>query len=271
MGRSLKEKMAGNLAGKKILITGASSGIGRKTALALAQSGATLLLVARNQEALTDVQEQIAAQGGQAHVYPADLSKKEEIERISQMIESRFGGVDLLINNAGFGVFNPVAKGKVEDWEKMMTVNYLAAVHLIRAFLPAMLAKGEGHIINVASIAGKLGSPYFSGYNASKFALVGFSESLYMELMGTGVKVTTICPGPIDTPFFREGELERVLGRMGVRFLLQPEQVVSQILKAIEKKPREVIIPGYMRLIILLKNLFPKTFFRVSARLFPKG
>lgn len=260
-----------NHRGKVFFITGASSGIGKRIALALAGSGATLLLAARNEKSLTEVANQIRAQGGEAFIYPVDLSRKEEVEKVSRLILSRFGRVDLLINNAGFGVFDPVVRGDPEDWEKMMTVNYLASVRLIRAFLPQMLSQREGHIINVASIAGKLGSPFFAGYNASKFAIVGFSESLFIELLGTGVNVTTICPGPIDTPFFKEGEMERVLGKRGAKFLLPPEKVVRAVLKAIEKKPREVILPGYMKLVIHLKNLFPKAFAFLSARLFPKG
>lgn len=261
----------GKLQGKRILITGASSGIGRETALALAGSGAVLLLTARRQDALTEVQRRIIAAGDRAFIFPADLSRREEVERLGQRILSDFEGVDILINNAGFGLFDPVSEGRVEDWEQMMAVNFFAAAHLIRLFLPPMLKKGEGHLINVASIAGKLGSPFFSGYNASKFALVGFSESLYIELLGSGVRVTTINPGPVATPFFREGEAERVLGSSGKRFLLPPERVVRAILRAIEKRPREIILPGYMRLVLFFKALFPKTFSYLSARLFPKG
>jgi short-subunit dehydrogenase len=255
---------------KTILITGASSGIGRLTAIALAEQGANVILVARSKDQLLSLEEEIRSRGGRAVAYPADVSRQEEVDQLVQLVLNQWQKIDVLINNAGYGVFSTVAESSMADIEGMMQVNYLGTIRCIKGFLPGMLARGEGHIINVASIAGKLGSPLFSGYNATKFAVVGFSESLYMELLGTGVHVTTICPGPVDTPFFKSGELERVLGPRGKKFALPPEKVVRAILKAVVKKPREIIVPGYMKPVILFKNMFPGRFARLSVRLFPK-
>ena len=181
---------------KTALVTGASGGIGRAIALALAKAGCQVVLTARSVDQLLAVQEEIRAAKGTAVAMPADLTRDEDLERLAQSC----GPVDFLINNAGWGKRAPVVRAKIDDWDQTFRLNLRAPMILAQKFLPAMMEKGEGAVINIGSVSGKSGEADGAAYSASKFGLIGFTQSLYEEVRERGIKVAVILPGFVDTP-----------------------------------------------------------------------
>jgi 3-oxoacyl-[acyl-carrier protein] reductase len=182
------------------LVTGAGRGIGKAVALALAKSGCRVLLTARTVAQIGEVQLEITRCGGRAVGIPADLTRDEDIDWLAEQSRRDFGPVDILINNAGWGKRAPVARARVEDWDRTFRVNLRAPMLLAQKLLPAMIAKGEGAIVNIGSVSGKTGEANGAAYSASKFGLIGFTQSLYEEVREAGIKVAVILPGYVDTP-----------------------------------------------------------------------
>ncbi|MDZ4343665.1 MAG: SDR family NAD(P)-dependent oxidoreductase [Candidatus Binatia bacterium] len=187
------------LKGKVALVTGAGRGIGKAISLLLAQSGCRVILAARSREQLEKVHREISDRGGEALVVAADLTRDEDIQQLVETSRS-WGIVDILINNAGWGKRAPVVKGNIDDWDRTFHVNLRAPMILAKQFLPNMIAKGEGAVINIGSVSGKTGEANGAAYAASKFGLIGFTQSLYEEVREQGIKVSVILPGFVDTP-----------------------------------------------------------------------
>lgn len=187
-----------SLAGKTALVTGAGRGIGRAIALALAKLGCHVNMTARTIGQLADVQKAIRdlTDGADSRALPADLTKDSDL---SQLVES-CGPVDYLINNAGWGKRAPVVRAKIEDWDQTLRLNLRAPMILAQKLLPAMIEKGEGAVINIGSVSGKSGEANGAAYSATKFGLIGFTQSLYEEVREYGIKVAVILPGFVDTP-----------------------------------------------------------------------
>lgn len=181
---------------KVALVTGAGRGIGRAIARALGEAGCTVIITARTASELAAVQQEIIAAKGKALVVPADLTRDEDLRSLVQSC----GPVDFLINNAGWGKRAPVMRGRVDDWDQTFRLNLRAPMILAKGFLPAMVKKGEGAIINIGSVSGKNGEANGAAYSASKFGLIGFTQSLYEEVREHGIKVAMILPGFVDTP-----------------------------------------------------------------------
>jgi 3-oxoacyl-[acyl-carrier protein] reductase len=188
-----------SLEGKVAVVTGAGRGIGKAVALSLAQLGCRVILAARSREQLEEVHREIRDRGGEALVVAADLTRDEDIQHLVESSRS-WGTVDILINNAGWGKRAPVVKGDVEDWDRTFRVNLRAPMILAKMLLPSMLEKGEGAVINIGSVSGKTGEANGAAYAASKFGLIGFTQSLYEEVREHGIKVAVILPGFVDTP-----------------------------------------------------------------------
>lgn len=186
----------GSLEGKVALVTGAGRGIGRAIAVALAKSGCQVILTARTISQLVDVQKEIQALHGKALAIQADLTRDDDLHSLVETC----GAVDILINNAGWGKRAPVVKGNVEDWDQTFRLNLRAPMILAKQLLPNMIAKGEGAVINIGSVSGKAGEANGAAYSASKFGLIGFTQSLYEEVREKGIKVAVILPGFVDTP-----------------------------------------------------------------------
>jgi 3-oxoacyl-[acyl-carrier protein] reductase len=189
----------GNLKDNVALVTGAGRGIGKAVALSLAQSGCRVILVARTGAQLEEIHKDIRDRGGEALVVAADLNCDEDIHRLVEASRS-WGAVDILINNAGWGKRAPVVKGNIDDWDRTFRVNLRAPMILAKQFLPNMIAKAKGAIINIGSVSGKTGEANGAAYAASKFGLIGFTQSLYEEVREHGIKVAVILPGYVDTP-----------------------------------------------------------------------
>ena len=186
--------------GKVALVTGAGRGIGKAVALSLAQLGCRVVLAARTSGELEKVKLDIQNDKGLAIAVPTDLTRDEDIDTLVRESERQFGAVDFLINNAGWGKRASVVRAKIEDWDQTLRVNLRAPMLLAQKLLPAMIEKGEGAVINIGSVSGKSGEANGAAYSASKFGLIGFTQSLYEEVREHGVKVSVILPGFVDTP-----------------------------------------------------------------------
>lgn len=195
--------MIRKLSGTTAVITGATSGIGRETAREFAKTGAKVVLAGRRQERLVELAGEIEASGGQALAVRTDVADQAQVEALIEKSVERFGRVDVLVNNAGVAIASGFEAMPLEDFRRLMDVNFWGAVYACRAALPQMRnQRGGGVILNVSSIFGKRGMPFETAYCASKFALAGFSEALRAELMSEGIDVCTIYPGAVETEIF---------------------------------------------------------------------
>ncbi len=228
--------------GKRVLITGASAGIGRAAALKLGAAGARVLLVARSRDRLDRIRFLIERAGGEAHVYPANLSSAEECDLLAKRVIDDLGGVDVLVNNAGRSIRRPLdlAYERFHDYERTMQLNYFGAVKLTLDFLPGMRERGDGHIVNVSSIGVQTGEPRFSAYVASKAALDAFSRAAAGELFGEGVAITTVYMPLVRTAMSKPTEAYDLLPE------LTSSQAAEWICRAIVSRPRRIALPGAM-------------------------
>lgn len=236
------------LRNRTAIVTGASRGLGVVIAEALAAQGVHLALAARSAEDLETTVSKVEARGVQAVAVPTDVTDKDALENLIRTTEDHLGRVDILVNNAGVEHYQPYQEYDFDMIEKIMTTNLLSAQWLTRLALPAMLGRGRGHIVNIASVAGKTPVPYNAIYSASKHGLVGFSWSLREELHGTGVGVSVVCPGFVaDSGMFAgwsKGEKPP-----GLTSTVRPEKVGEATVAAIEKNKGEVIVgPPAMKL-----------------------
>ncbi len=222
--------------GRVIVITGASSGIGEAAALQLAAKGAHVLLVARRQEELDRVCAQIAGQGGRASAYAANLSEAESVDACTQAILAEHPRVDVLVNNAGRSIRRKVVESfdRIHDYERTIQLNYLGAVRMTLALLPGMVARDDGHIINVSSQSTLMFVPRFSAYVASKCALEGFTRTLAVEFAGTGVRTTVIHYPLVRTAMSAPTKIYRNLPMMSA------EEAGAWIVRAVEKRPARI-------------------------------
>jgi NADP-dependent 3-hydroxy acid dehydrogenase YdfG len=191
--------VSNKLDGKVAIVTGASSGIGEATAVALAAVGATVVIAARRSDRLEALAKRIADQGGQALPIPADLSDEAQVQAIVKQTQANYGRVDILVNNAGVMLLGPIDGANTEDWRRMINVNVLGLMYATHAVLPRMKAQGEGQIVNISSVAGRVASAGTGVYNATKWAVGAFSESLRKEVHKDNIRVTVIEPGLVAT------------------------------------------------------------------------
>lgn len=262
--------MGVELKGAVVIVTGASSGIGRATALALGREGARLALAARRKDRLAAVAEEIRAAGGEALAIPTDVAEETGVRALVDATVARWGRIDVLVNNAGVGLLARVTETSPREFERLMAVNFFGAVYGILAVLPLMLRQGSGHIVTVASVVGKRATPYRAAYAASKFALVGLSQALRMELLGTGVHVTCVCPIGTESEF-HEQETNR-LGVPGRRGPIQlAEHVARRIIRAIRRPRPEVHPYPLARLLFLADVVAPGLVDRLLVALSPKA
>ncbi|RTG95901.1 SDR family oxidoreductase [Thermus scotoductus] len=221
---------------KVAVVTGASRGIGRAIALALARRGADVVLAARDQARLSAVAGEIAALGRKAVVAAGDLRREEAVEALREAALSAFGTVDIVVNNAGVGKYGPLSDFSPEDYDWIMDTNMRASFLVTRAFLPTLLEKGSGDLVFVASVAGLKGLPHEAVYCASKFAQVGFAQALDHELRERGVRVSVVAPGGVKTEFaFGTG---RTPGDPRLEGFLDPEEVAEAVVFALERSDK---------------------------------
>lgn len=243
-----------DLHGKNVVITGASSGIGRATALEMSRRGAHVVLAARRTEMLEQVAAECRAHGVRAVVVATDVTKPEQCSRLAEIA----GAADVLVNNAGFAILDSIADANLDDLHAMMETNYFGTVNCTKAFLPAMLARGSGTIVNVASIVGIMPVARMGGYGASKSAMIGFSEALRDEVMSRGVRVALVCPATTESEFFVKAERNKMPGASKLMPTLSAERVARAVCNSAEDGRYRRILPLLARIYMRLKELFPR-------------
>ena len=233
------ERMEGRLA----LVTGAGSGIGRETALLCARRGANLALCDVNEDGLATTEAEARRLGSEVLAERVDVGDRARMQAFADAVHERVEAVDLLVNNAGVGVGARFLETPLEDWDWILPINLMGVVHGCRMFMPAMLERGHGgHVVNLSSAAGYFPNPTLAAYTSTKFAVLGLSESLRIELRSHGVGVTAVCPGLINTPITRnsrlrgstEGQRERMV-RLYERRNYGPDRVAERILHAVQR------------------------------------
>lgn len=250
--------MGRELSGKTAIVTGASSGIGESTALALAKRGVNLTLAARREERLREVAEAAELFGVKALAIKTDVGSESDIlNMVSKTIES-FGGVDILINNAGYGQFSLIEDTTSEEMRNLLDVNYMGTFYASRAVIPHMKKNKGGHIISISSVAGHRSFPFLGAYSVSKFAQKALAEALRIELADTGIEVSIVCPTITDTEFFKALKNKTDKAIDAPKFFTQtPEKVASSIIKCLENPKPEVWPFPLAKLLIVLNSLSP--------------
>jgi clavulanate-9-aldehyde reducatase len=191
--------MGATLEGRKAVVTGASSGIGEATALAFADAGATVALGARRKDRLEDLAKRIGAEGGTAHAFEVDVGDEAAARSFIEGAAEQMGGLDILVNNAGVMLLGPVEGSDADEWRQMINVNVLGLLYCTQAALPLIRDSGGGNIVNISSVAGRVAAMGAGVYNFTKFGVVGFSEALRQEAMHSGIRVTVVEPGFVET------------------------------------------------------------------------
>lgn len=237
--------MTGKLAGKVAIITGASAGIGKASAIALAQEGAHLVLTARRQQRLEELSAAVRQAGGKAVSIVGDASKEEIALRCVDTAINTFGTVDILINNVGVGNYKNLVDTSAADYDEMVDTNIRSTFLFTRHTAPVMIKQGSGTILMISSMAGLYGFAGEAVYCATKFAQVGFAQALDKELRPYGIKVGVICPGGVKTEFaLGKGRTEQSVAESG---MLEPEDVAGAVLLACTQSPGSRIIEIQMR------------------------
>ncbi len=257
----LKDKIA--------VVTGAANGIGRSLAVKLAKTGCKLALVDIDHPNLDNTQKLINRPFCSTHVI--DLSQRDQIKGLAETVNQIYGGVDILINNAGVSIDAPFSEQTEEDIEWITRINYLGVVYSCKHFLPALLSRPEGHIVNVSGAAGIQGFPGKTTYCASKSAVSRFSEALRAELYEKHIGVSTIYPGPVRTSMLDRSRISNDKKRRQIQQYLQdkgvsPEAVAKSIIQAILKNKAKVFITRQSKTTSLLKRIFPSQFGEWIAR-----
>ncbi|HZG57532.1 SDR family oxidoreductase [Paenibacillus sp.] len=229
--------------GKTAVVTGASGGIGAEIAKRLHAAGADVVLAARSVDKLETLAASI---GPRAHAMALDVGDEADVRRFFAEARARFGDVDVLVNNAGFGLFERVVDATPEAFASMMNVNYFGVVRCTKAVLPRMLERRAGSVVNVASIAGKMGTAKSAGYSATKHAVLGFTNSLRQEIHGSGVHIMAVNPGPVSTGFFDIADPSGGYVN-GVRWMMvTPERVAQETLRGLARRKAEVNVPSWL-------------------------
>jgi NADP-dependent 3-hydroxy acid dehydrogenase YdfG len=229
--------MSSKLVGKVAIVTGASSGIGEATAMALAAEGAKVAIAARRRDRLEVLANRIAERGGQALPITADVSDEAQVKEMVKQTEAKYGRVDILINNAGVMLLGPIDGADTEDWRRMIDINVLGLMYATHAVLPLMKAQKQGHIVNISSVAGRVANAGTGVYNATKWAVGAFSESLRKEVYKDNVRVTLIEPGLVATELPQHitdlGAKERTQNYYQSVKILESEDIAAAIIYAV--------------------------------------
>jgi len=232
-----------DLTGKVAMVTGASRGIGRRIAVSLARCGAKVMALARDEEKLSELCQQIHQEGGEAFPVRADVSQREDVLHAFDEVDEAFGGrLDILINNAGIGIYGPIAEFNLEDWERVLAVNLSGTFLCCQQAVRRMEPRGKGYIINISSVVGLKGYVNQGAYTASKHGVVGLTKTLAAELHGTGIKVSVICPGGVDTDL-----VSRARPDLDRSVLMKPEDIAQTVLFLLALPDRATVDLIYIR------------------------
>lgn len=252
--------MAKSLQGNVVLITGASSGFGEDAARLFAREGCIVVLAARRVERLQSIAAEIRREGGEAFAISVDVNERAAINQMTQTVLDRFGKIDILFNNAGFGAMDWFENVKPERHiEALIRVNLIGTMLVTHAVLPGMLKRRKGHIINMASVAGLIAAPLITTYAASKHGVRAFTDALRREVSPFGIKVSGIYPGPARTEFGKQ--LERTPARERIKrsidIHMSSAYVAQRIVEVAKRPRRSLVIPWWFRVITTFDTLFP--------------
>jgi len=225
-----------SLAGLAALVTGAGRGIGRSIALALAREGARVALVARSAGQLADAQSEIAAQGGEAACFPADVSDEAGVIAMMRGVVEHFGRLDIVVNNAGIGLYGPLETTSADTWDRVMAVNARGTFLVCREAIPHLRRQRPAFIVNIASVVAVKGYANQSAYSASKHAVLGMSKALARELQADGIRVHVLCPGGVDTDM--AGQARPDLDRS---VLMSPDEIADAVVFLVTRRGKAVI------------------------------
>lgn len=252
-----------------VLITGATAGIGYELAKLYAKDENNLILVARDEERLKEVKDELEFYNIKVYTIALDLSEDNSCEKVLDFVNKKNLSVDILINNAGMGSFGYLSEIEVEKELKLINVNIRALTELTKMFLPSMIEHGEGAIMNVASTAAFCAGPKMATYYASKSYVLNFTEALYEELKGSEIKISCLCPGPVKTNFQEKSGIRK--SEAAKKALMTPKEV-AEIAYRDFKKGKLIIIPGFKnKLIIRINKLIPRSFSRKIILMMNKG
>jgi NAD(P)-dependent dehydrogenase (short-subunit alcohol dehydrogenase family) len=281
--QAIRKRRALSLHGKTALITGGSRGLGFEIAKQLADAGVRIAICARDIEELKHAETKLKRRSGDVFILPADIGDRDSAESIVHSVIDRFGSLDILVNNAGIIGVGPLEDMQVEDFEKAMQIHYFGPLYLTLAALPGMRSRRSGRIVNIASIGGKISVPHMLPYCSSKFALVGLSEGLRVELQKDNIFVTTVCPGLMRTggekhaEFKSEDSVDQALFTFGATSPLTSIDVraaARRIVEALKFGDTEVILSLQAKVVVLAHDLFPGLFADLSgaaARFLPQS
>lgn len=259
--------MALKLSESVIAITGASSGIGRATALCLAREGATIIAIARNEDALDSLVAECEPFGAKIVIEAIDVTNEDGVKGVVRRAYENLGKIDVWINDAAVSAFGRFDETPSDDFWRVIQTNLFGYVNGMRAILPRFRQQGRGIIINVASIVGKIGQPFSSAYSASKAAIIALSESVRMELGDTpGVHICTVLPMAVDTPLFQHAANFLGLAPKAMSPVYSPEEIAETIVDTILSPRPEVMIGGVSKPMAILRQFAPAAFERVYAR-----
>ncbi len=268
-----------NLRGRVAVVTGAGSGIGRAVAGELARQGCHVALADVNEAGLAETLQGLLGLPVTVTTHIVDVARRDAVERLAGEVIERHGAAQILVNNAGVAVAERAENIPYEDFEWLMGINFWGVVYGCTAFLPHMRAAGEGHIVNISSIFGLIGMPTQAAYNASKFAVRGYTEALDQELANTPIRVSCVCPGGIRTAIVRNARVPGVSGTMPAKNELagtfdklartSAEEAGATIVRGILKDTKRILIGADARMISLIVRLFPVAYPALLRRLMP--
>src|ERR1041384_1424909 len=263
-----------DLKDKTVLITGGSRGLGLVMAREFAREGSRLVLCARDEQELDQARLDLEKHHAEVMVVPCDITNKQDVNEMISTVNTRFGAVDVLVNNAGVIQVGPIEVMTEEDFEHAMKVHFWGPLNTILAVLPTMLQQRSGRIVNISSIGGKVSVPHLVPYSASKFALVGLSKGLRAELMKDGIKVTTVCPGlmrtgsPRNADFKGKHHLEYAWFSISDALPLltvSAENAARQVVRACKRGQAELVISVPAKVAVLFESLFPEAMSQILA------
>jgi short-subunit dehydrogenase len=250
--------MTRQIAGSVIVITGASTGIGRAAALRFARAGAAVVIVSRREEVLRTLASDCEKLGGKALAVAADVTDQQAIQRVARQAIETFGRIDVWINNAAVTLFARFEQSPPEAYRRVIETNLFGYVHGTRAVLPYFRDQGSGILINISSGVGRIGSPFISAYVASKFAIIGLSESLRMELRDApDIHVCTVLPAAIDTPLFQQGANFTGRAVKPMPPVYSAEKVADALVELVRRPRREIIVGAFGKLGLMLHAIAP--------------
>jgi short-subunit dehydrogenase len=250
--------------GKVVLITGASQGIGAACAREFRSRGARLSLTARSEDKLKETAD------ADAVVTAGDITNASVRNRVVERTVERFGRIDILINNAGIGLYAPAWKAPLDEAHAMFELNFFAPLAMIQLVTPHMRERRSGMIVNIGSIAGKVTLPWFTLYSATKFALGALTDGLRMELAGDGIRTMVVCPGYVKTDFQAHALVGQAPDRLlkGRKFAITPEQCAEAVARGVERDARTVVTPRSGWALIALQRLFPTLVERQMTKIY---